>query len=660
MRKLAIKIACALLFALSCALLAACGDAVSLKEGAVVRLNVVTEAETFDVNTSYGRLEGAGKTYTVTVDVKKDFSISVSSHGLKTQTVPVTVADLASGSCEKSVELKEELEKEVSITVSGNVENVVVACDGVNLPLKRGAYTGLLTRTQLKKGVTVNADGAIENTVTFTDEQLEGSFLKAEAFLVKNGYKTVDVHGNMESKYLIDGEDRLIDTVPIYLPSVYGGNEFSGLRAILPADFEGKLYLREIDRIDVASFEIEKNLPAYGTLIEFEGFHPDEQYKEVILKNFSPLSGFEGNAEYVYVEIIEGDRTYLEKQWVYRSNYDNIYYYALFPKNVVAMWQIAESTATCIQYDGGISLDCNQMQVVDFDSYLCLYNNVFNEVRTDIDALYLSEYEYDGGNFTEIYRPIPAIDGVFPYSKDVQFVYVKLDDPYNPETPYYKYLYIDNDEPAHYINVGGKWCIPVPYYDEVIYRITLKDEAGNLVKGAKFADNLDDFFESSYSSIMSEVSPGIYEYGISSYTEERYFYVQYGKTTECVCIDFDPDCGIWKRTGNLMEGSITVRKPQSIGFYFDADMYDTGSSNVSYSYSYEAVDENVKLSPLALDSFRYGVYVWTSYGSTVRIKVTVKIRNNYSDEVATYEEIVTVDTRKIDGVHTYHAEVGNN
>ena len=46
MRKLAIKIACALLFALSCALLAACGDAVSLKEGAVVRLNVVTDAET--------------------------------------------------------------------------------------------------------------------------------------------------------------------------------------------------------------------------------------------------------------------------------------------------------------------------------------------------------------------------------------------------------------------------------------------------------------------------------------------------------------------------------------------------------------------------------------------------------------------------------------
>lgn len=655
MRKLTVKIICAFLFVLSAALLAACGEEVNLKEGAVVTLNVQTEAEEFEVSSTYGRVQGSGKAYTVTVETKKDFAISVSAEGLKTQVVPVTVADLASGSCTKSVELKEELQKEVSVTVSGDVENISVTCDGVEFTFKRGVYTGMLTRTQLNKGVTVSADNAVTRTLTFTDAQLENSYLKADTFLVQAGSKVIELRGEMSGKFLVDAENRLVSVKPIYGQNEYGGRETVGGRVVLNSAYEGNLYLKGVyespDR-DIA-IEIEKNLPAYGTEIEFVS---DTNYtsQSVKLKNFDLIDNSDPNGYHsykIFVETEENGTKRLESSYVNRNenhNENGIPYYDYYvgvPQGASAIWDITESDARRAVYDGEEIFDWNTLQTVAFEPYLCLYDDTFEEVRTDIDTVY-----YFDGNESD-WKPISITDGTILWNRELWGDCFYLTDGWGNS------YYIGN-QPYSYLYVDGKWCDTISVKKDATYRITLQDKEGNPVSGAVFARYYNQLNNPNNSSDLEEISNGVYQKELESYDNPYLttYYVKYGNMVERVTIDYRVNSGMWTRNGTTLNGVVTLKEPQTVGFYFSVNLQQ--NSNGGYirgnaTYSYAALDEGVEISKIDYMDMSGGCYVRAAYNEPIQIKVTIKIRYYDNDDVETLDRIVTIEPQDVMGENRY-------
>lgn len=645
MKKLAVKIVCAFLFVLSAALLAACGETVSLKDGAVVNLSVQTEAETFEVVSTYGTVEGSGKAYTITVDVKKDFTISVSAKGLKTQTVPVTVADLVSGRCEKSVDLKDELTKEVGITVSGDVENISVTCDGVELALKRGEYTGMLTPTQIKKGITVSADNAVSRTVTFTDEQMESSYLKADTFLVKTGNKAIELRGHMDGKILVDAEHHLISLKPVYEQNQYGGRDFVGGTVVLNGDYEGSLYFKEAygtPENDVV-IEIEKDIPVYGTVIELtEESYVSSQF--VKLKNFDLVSDFTDNSYYLYLETEADGITQLSECYVsYRFDGAEQYYGIDIPENTVAIWDITESSVKRALYQGGESFDCSSLQPEEFDPYFCLYDELRHIVRTDIDTVYYYDETNPSDDWESAHKPVPLTEGFAPYNLAYEHRYsVKVEE--GVDTWNYKDCsLIDNN----YRLIHGKWCVYLRYNDKIIYKINLRDKEGNPVTGALFAENYGNLTQSDYKSPLQEITAGVYEYSTDwmvHWNNIGQYYVKYGDKIESVVIDFDVTNGLWTGSGNTFEYVLTLADPQTAGFYLQVYYHSEGSLNGYVTYSYTVLTEGVELSKV--DYLNYGNdgrYVFAPYNVPIQIKVTVNIRYNSSDNPVSFDRIITIE-----------------
>ena len=124
----------------SATLPAGCGGTVDLASGAEVRLTVETSAQEFTVTSSFGRVEGKDRSYTVRVERKRDFLITVSAPGYETCNVPVLTADLASGSCEKIARLTEEKKITVTLRVAGAQGQVTAACGGLELHYPAVAY----------------------------------------------------------------------------------------------------------------------------------------------------------------------------------------------------------------------------------------------------------------------------------------------------------------------------------------------------------------------------------------------------------------------------------------------------------------------------------------------------------------------------------------
>ncbi len=328
MKKLFRIIGATLALSSVCAL-AACGDQVDLDSGATVALNVTTEAAELEVVSTYGTVSGGGKRYTVSVAKKKSFIISVSADGYRTLNVPVTVADLKTGSCEKNVELKDAIGKGIEITVSGQTENAAVACGEKTFVRKSGKFVAELSEEELRQGISVTADGAEPYSLTLTEEELSASYYSTDVYLVQTGYKLVEIRGNVGSYYALDEQG---DFLAMSATSSVG-------RISVEADFSGTIFLCQGTQI-MQTVSVTPDTPVYGTSVSF-GEMDDQTLRASVYG-----APEDSDSEYTYYAESETAVSRIQFYLSYGGDgKERVLYLDSVPKDAAWIWRIKQGVA---------------------------------------------------------------------------------------------------------------------------------------------------------------------------------------------------------------------------------------------------------------------------------------------------------------------------
>ncbi|MGN0822310.1 MAG: hypothetical protein ACI4NG_00900 [Candidatus Gallimonas sp.] len=338
MKKLFRIIGATLALSSVCAL-AACGDQVDLDSGATVALNVTTEAAELEVVSTYGTVSGGGNRYTVSVAKKKSFVISVSADGYRTLNVPVTVADLKTGSCEKNVELKDAIGKGIEITVSGQTENAAVACGEKTFVRKSGKFVAELSEEELRQGISVTADGAEPYSLTLTEEELSASYYSTDVYLVQTGYKLVEIRGNAGSYYALDEQG---DFLAMSATS-------SGGRISVEADFSGTIFLCQNTQV-VQTVFVTPQTPVYGTSV-FVGEQDNQALRASVYG-----APEDSDSDYIYYAESE---TAVSRIWSNLSygggGKEQVLYLDSIPKDAAWIWRIKQGVAERAAFQANVN-----------------------------------------------------------------------------------------------------------------------------------------------------------------------------------------------------------------------------------------------------------------------------------------------------------------
>lgn len=459
------KILAVLLACIAALTAAACTGGVDLETGAVISLNVQTQAAEVTVASSYGAVSGGGYEYTITLDKKKDVTVTVSADGYKTENVVVTVADMAEENCEKTVALTKPLGKFVRFSVKGITKNVSVVCGGKAFEKKGGLYSAEVTEEELRSGVKVSADGAEDYLYIPDAEDAEGNYILKSVYLVAEGKRLLELYSReyMYEYYAVDGEENFIPLLKFTDAEVYSA------RIVTDKTYEGTIavYRGQWDADPVAAFSVTEESPVYGNVVFADGEGKDSiRYELYGAQNANPDLFYlekDGNLE----------RTYLQQSADYG-------YWEVYAVDAERLWYIDESggTAKYVDLGYGVTLDFADFEEETLDFSYVVYDEVLRRVMTEVTEIL---WRKQGGEF----QTAEVHDGVFSIEGTTD--------------EYYEFRSVGNDRcwsAYDYRIAGGKLCKAVHLWEPAEFRLKVYDENGLPVTGANVSAGFGSFTES--------------------------------------------------------------------------------------------------------------------------------------------------------------------
>ncbi|MBO5046408.1 MAG: hypothetical protein J6C93_06015 [Clostridia bacterium] len=626
MKKLIVKILGSALVLTSACALAACGDNVDLKTGATVSLTVETEATDVTIASTYGTVTGEGNAYTVTLDIKKDFTVTASAKGYKTVNLNVSVADIADGSHEATIVLNELLKKNVAITVEGITDDVAITCDGVTFTAKSGTYQADLSEESLAKGITATAVGAAPYTFTFTDEEMKGSYLQKEIFLIGENERLLEIMGYALEGVLLDAELNFIPYSTITTLTPNYGERVVGARVVLDEAYSGSLtFFRSMNEV-LARVEVSADMTQYDNVVEVETGNSDWYSNEIYISDLiDDGTGYDPNQRIDGTLWIETEtelrKAYVQTNW----NGESQHYYisARSDENVNAIWLFSGEKGSeekkKIDYNGQTSIALADFASATLDISFVLYDQVFKEISTEYESVtfpHNSEVEY------------PVVNGVIESLPG----YSMWD---NVELSHGVYAYSRFEE---IVKVGDAWCYLLEFSADAKYSFTLKDKNGNPVTGA----TINVGSEESPEYPFTEEGNGVYSLTASS-TNHYYAKITVGGSEGYYSIPIDPTDSMWTRDGRNLSTEITLRSENVAGLLLDFGRFQGRFwGTISVSIVDDTTGATIKKVPNG--SFRY--YLRADIDATVTFKVVFRYYDYTTDgkdanEQITRETLVT-------------------
>ena len=550
-----------LLFAIfAAALFTACAKGVDLNGSAVVDLEIVTEAEEVEVFSSQGELSGEGKHYTVTVQPLRDFLITVGAKGYRTINVPVTVADLASGRCEKKAVLSEKSLITVSMQVSGYGSNRKVFCDGEELSGDGMYFEGSFESTRLEKGVVVSADGAEERIVFLTEDQLSLNYVNFSVYLVQSGKKLVEIEKEYEnlnaygeSNYFIDDVGKIVESVVVESDEskiVYG--------VITDKNYKGDLIYVKSFPLNTMYIDLPDEIPVYGCRVPIKV----SLSRSIDLVNISS-DEFEEYGGSFYAET--GD-TLISVNGKF-SLYDDVcYFFFSADAPISAIYLLNRESGdylrAAVEYGVAYFDEATQGNI---GNYAYAYDEDFASV--------ILSGKIRRGSLTG--EEIPLINGVFQFEQGENY----YADGYRWKGQFLK----------KYFRIDGKWCNVVEFSEEAEYRLKLFYPDGRAVTGAtvKRAGRDDIVIAESEPGIYSKSSLGVFSscFKIETADGNYYIYADFA-SNDCTT---DLQARMVTKTAVLYEKagiSLFVSAPNSVRVSLktagECNMVDRGNSFYLY------------------------------------------------------------------------------
>ena len=565
-------------------------DYVDLKSGASVSLTVETVVAQYSVDSSYGEVSGGNGSYTISVPDKRDFLISVSAEGYTTATVPVTVADLASGSCEKTVHFGDALNKELTVDFSGVTDGCKILAGEKEFTGKGSKVTAELTREELERGITATAEGAEPKKITFTKSQLDSSYLSASVRLVETGNKLVTVHNADTMTFALDDEDKLL---PLEIESEDRYDEF-GYRTYytgyltLPLSYMGTIRMRKVYDATTLRISVAPSSEPYDSRNEYD-FDLDNDYNHANTEYVSLEVGFTqsevndyNNSIYVETETVVL-RAYLNRQWDY-SGFDYVEYSALtFNKplgdTVKKLYLIKED------WDSNLQMNVRQWSCADYSKtlrpadfktcdpitpeYGVIEDRTFGGVYTD--STYWQYWDYEN------HPEHPEQKQYVEFDENGKFT---LRDGANLYADIVEYgAYVSTDYEILCKKVDGAWCQNYRIEGYVSYRITVKDEDGNPITGAEV--------KSKGGNIFQEIGGGVYLLKNDSLGSSKLEVIKDGVTLYGEVSTDPADDSFWTKadSGREVRGELIAKRKALlvIALSYRQDINDNSYNTLSIS-----------------------------------------------------------------------------
>lgn len=477
-------------------LFAACAKVVDLNGSAVVDLEIVTDAEDVEVFSSRGELSGEGNHYTVTVHPLNDFLITVGAKGYKTVNVPVTVADLASGRCEKKAILTEKNLVRVSMYVSGYGSNAKASCDGEELKRDGKYFEGTFESLRLEKGIVVSADGAETRTIFLTEEQLSAYYVNLPVYLVQSGKKLVEIEteqrdGVYGSFFFIDKTGKFVEST---LLESFEEKKTWGV--VLDKDYDGDITYTANYPNYMLNIDLPDEIPVYGcrTTMKLSLTY------SIDLMNIS-AEEFEKYSGSFYAEA--GD-TLISVNGDFNRNEKVCHFFFSSNAPVSAIYLIDKENGNYLRVAA-------EYGVAYFDE--ATQGNIGNYAYAydeDFASVILSD-KIRRGSLTG--EEIPLINGVFQFERG---------ESYYVESYRSQGLFLPK-----YFRIDGKWCRVVEFSMETEFRLKLYYPDGRPVTGAvvKFASGSDTVLTETKTGIYSITSIGVFNSQFKITTSDGVYYV---------------------------------------------------------------------------------------------------------------------------------------
>ena len=473
----------------------ACSSGVDTSTGAVVNLKIITSAENFTVSASYGEVKGEGKDYTVTLERKKDFVITVSAEGYMTESVFVSVTDLADGICNKEISLSKPGIKFVRIEVLGGKHNVSVVCDGVQFNKSDNVYSAELTVSQLRSGITVSADNAETYLFVPSDEIIDGSFINKKVYLASKGNILLEFVNYPSSVYFTDQNGKFIEKK---YESEYGENSYNRIEIDKNYRGEIKLFGMNGEPELLLTTEIDSETTVYDNL-----FSNDNNKYLYIYGNDIP-------------EFLTCDKLGLESEETLKVFYtsvnndgrnDYIGFNATIESdlNIILFDTVNGYSYTMKYVEGKTKYNFSDFKREPFD-FAQSFDRAFALMSEDLHFLLsgIKSVKYKTSSDGEVVV-LPVKDGAFVTKERLPMItYMAFGD--NEKFNLYSVDYNNK-----YVKADGKWCIPIEIYRVFTdYIIEIKDQDGNKVTGANVYSGENAF---------SEQSEGVYVFNSDSIIE---------------------------------------------------------------------------------------------------------------------------------------------
>lgn len=474
--KKSIQILCSFILALAFGVLLVGCDYVDLGTGATVRLTVTSQTQTeYEVASSFGEVSGGNGEYVITVPEKRDFLITVSAPEYETCTIPVTVKDIATGSCEKTAAFGETLRREVNIEIYGAGENIAGTCAGKALETKTDSrLTGLFTSDELKQGIEITADGAEPYHLSLTDAQCKQAYLFSSVYLVEKGYRLIRVN-QLGSFYAEDSGGN------VYTPydRLETDRGWTSMLAI-PLSYRGELRIVEANR---AIYSV--NIAAGGAYdasneFTFYSFEQGEEYQTAI--DCTENEDLSMN----YTVYLQTNARIFQSWFNYGSWENNCYTFSFEPEEGETLQAILLRSRTddnaqwlrATWKDGLTRDDFSAFAGVEAERGY-LWDEQFEMIYHPETLFVQTSDPYYGTITTEV---DVAQDGSFPLADTA-------DDTFNNYYVMSEYvIYVYSDE-SNYRYLGGQWCEQYRFSAPCSYRLVLTDAAGNALKNATASVN---------------------------------------------------------------------------------------------------------------------------------------------------------------------------
>ena len=600
-------------------------DYVDLKSGATVFLTVETTVAEYSVDSSYGEVSGSSGNFTISVPDKRDFLISVSAEGYATASLPVTVADLKSGSYEKTLHFGDALKKELSVEFSGVKSGCKLIAGEKEFTGKGSKVTAEFTREELARGITATAEGAEPKKITFTQAQLESSYLSASVRLVEEGYKLITVKNADSQTFALDDENNLL---PIEIENYNDYDEYGHYVYMstgylsLPLSYTGVIRMRKVYNVSTLRISVVPSSDPYDSRYEYDYDFGDSSYNtgSVYTQLVTGFADTDFNSyDYGYNFYFETE-TAITTAWGNYGDYWDNFGNNLGKKYTLTSW-IPEGDTPAKVYFISNTVDENYVStehwsVADYKEGLRLSD--FKECSPIVAQYGMIKDRTFGGLYTDSCywrhwssnsRTSVVFDknGKFPLRSNEE-LFANLGE-YG--------TYIGSDYNMPYLKTGGAWCRN--YYIEgyVTYRLTVKGEDGKLITGAEVTCK-DIPFE--------EVGGGVYLLEYNSLASGKFEVVKNGVTFYGEASADPADNSFWTRaqSGREVRGELIVTRKVMLVIALSRS-WNSGDPSIS-NVSISDVKSGCKLTKI-LNDYSMVYYLLEAEAGEITFTVSYRYRS---------------------------------